>query len=663
MGNERASATMEYKAVGLNTLDQGMLGLAGLNQGLELVSKAFDLAEKAARAAEATIRPIVQTGSMFEQFGLQFETLLGSAAAAEERVKSLFDFASTTPFNLEQVVRAGQTMEAFGIFSEEALRSVGDAAAAFGKDLEETALAVAGAATGELERLKQFGITSARLAQEIGHEVRRNTVADLKEIADATIRIFEETAGGGMDRMSKSLAGMISNLQDSWTGFLKIVADVGVFDVAKGIVNDVLTIVNQLSEGGQAQRFGSIVGETISTAMEDVILALLDIVDQLSILVAPISAIGAAMSQISSAARFTPQAMLERFEIAAENAVFKLMTLASTGVTPRVSITGGPLEQQLFPTTPDPESITDQIRRGILSRRAFRRQQVFGDAGAFPGIAPGAPGFALDRPPGGQGPPDPFQRGGPRRSPAAAPFTTFPEHGELGPRGPGGMFLDEGMPQDRETQIVEIERLTEAEIEAAMRTQQAWDEARTSMARGFMTAFDIMMEQTKKLEDVTKISARSIRTAFGEGARASLIDWLEIEGRKAAIKAAVEGAAAAGAFASGNILGGIGHTAAAAKWLAVGVATGIAAGAVAGGGAAGDAFEGGGDAAAGGSVPASGTRQLSRTTGITTQTLTFNLTVIHRSAVVYGRDGVRELYQDQFEPMIQESIDLGRIVA
>ncbi len=139
---------MEYKAVGLSTLQQGAIGLTGLNQGLELVSKGFDLVAKTARLADAAIRPIIQTGSSFEQFNLQFETLLGSAEAAHDRMEKLFNFASTTPFDVSSVVEAAKTMEAFGIFSEEALTRIGDASAAFGKDLVETTLAVAGAATG-----------------------------------------------------------------------------------------------------------------------------------------------------------------------------------------------------------------------------------------------------------------------------------------------------------------------------------------------------------------------------------------------------------------------------------------------------------------------------------------------------------------------------------
>ncbi|MCJ7551631.1 MAG: hypothetical protein MUQ30_18320 [Anaerolineae bacterium] len=625
MGNEKATATMEYKAIGLDSLSKGSVGLTGLNQGLELVSKAFQLAESAARAADAAIRPIVQTGSQFEQFGIQFETLLGSAAAAEARVKSLFNFASTTPFNLDQVVEAGKTMEAFGIFSEDALRSVGDAAAAFGKDLQETALAVAGAATGELERLKQFGITSARLAQELGHEVRRNTVADLKEIADATIRIFEETAGGGMDRMSKSLAGMISNLQDSWTRFQKIVADAGVFDHVSFVVKTILDNVNKLFGSGDAERFGMVVGETIATAMRAATLALVSVA------------------------------------LEVEN-----MAFAVARILDPASKVFGPGPGAFAPLTPAQQKQfgipVQDPNRGRVTRElllGIQADLLRGPRGSAGMTIPGPSGPSAANP-GGYGAMNPFGigYGQPGSLPNGLSGSDRPNiiggagEASTGTRGDGSM------PMDRP--VEEIELLVEKETDAAFTVGKAWQDARASISRGWSTMTDSIMLQTMKLESIEKLSIRNIRNAFGEGMRAMLTDFILAQGDRAKAKAAEEAIDAIAALARYDFVSAAAHGAAAAGYAALGFGAAIVAGAIRGGGAEGDQFEGEGSGG-GSSTPASGTRQLSRTTGISTQSMTFNITVVHQSAVVYGRDGIAELYQDQIEPLIQESLDLGRI--
>ena len=114
---------LNYSVGGMGDLaDLGDI-MTGINQTVELVERAF-------HGVSAAITPIVATGSVFEQFTVQFETLLGTATAASERMDKLFDFAAYTPYQLDEVVEAAKSLEAYGIYTERALIAAGDAAAA-----------------------------------------------------------------------------------------------------------------------------------------------------------------------------------------------------------------------------------------------------------------------------------------------------------------------------------------------------------------------------------------------------------------------------------------------------------------------------------------------------------------------------------------------------
>lgn len=248
---------LNFQVGGLEQLSQAGNIVTGIHQGLQLVSEGFELAGRAVGA-------FVGTGSMFEQYNVQFETLLGSAELAKQRMEELFTFATTTPFELPDVVEAAKSLEAYGIYSERTLRAAGDAAMAFGKDFTETALAIAGASTNEMERLKQFGITTSAITEQLGHDMVRNTKEGLAEITQAVVEIFEGKAGGGMERGAQTLQGMFSMLSDEWTKFSAAVADADVFLTMKGIVSDILSLISSFTEAGTGEQLAAVIGRTIA---------------------------------------------------------------------------------------------------------------------------------------------------------------------------------------------------------------------------------------------------------------------------------------------------------------------------------------------------------------------------------------------------------------
>ena len=102
---------------------------------------------------------LVGVSREFEVLNAQLVTATGSAEGATEAFAAIEDFATRTPFQLGEVVTSFTKLVNLGLKpSERALVSYGDTASAMGKSLDQMIEAVADAATGEFERLKEFGI-------------------------------------------------------------------------------------------------------------------------------------------------------------------------------------------------------------------------------------------------------------------------------------------------------------------------------------------------------------------------------------------------------------------------------------------------------------------------------------------------------------------------
>lgn len=211
------------------------IGITGINQGLELAKKGFNLAKSA-------VIPFINEASKIEDLETQFVTLTGSIGNASALLVDLQEFAASTPFQLEGLADASKTLLSFGFGQDEVigkLKQLGDVAAATGKDLGEITLIygqvqAAGKLTGE--RLLQFQERAINLAPAIANimGVAESSVRDLVSKGKVSFEIFSEAfkslsaEGGqfaeGMIKQSKTLSGVLSTLTDN---FKLLVADIG----------------------------------------------------------------------------------------------------------------------------------------------------------------------------------------------------------------------------------------------------------------------------------------------------------------------------------------------------------------------------------------------------------------------------------------------------
>lgn len=145
--------------------------------------------------------------------------LEGSEDAADKAFDKISTFAGKTPFQLKEVADAFIKLKNLGLDpSERALTSYGNTASAMGKSLNQVIEAVADAATGEFERLKEFGIKSKSQGDQVSFTfkgVTKTVGKNAAEIQDYLLNIGEVDFAGGMERQSKTFNGQLSTLKDN----------------------------------------------------------------------------------------------------------------------------------------------------------------------------------------------------------------------------------------------------------------------------------------------------------------------------------------------------------------------------------------------------------------------------------------------------------------
>lgn len=186
----------------------------------------------------ATFRGLIETGigwnQMMEVSAAKWETLLGSAQAAQEQLAWMADFAAATPFEYAELDNASSRMKAFGFTIEQTralLGTLGDAAAATGTGSEgidriTTALGQMNAKTKvqtqEMMQLTEMGIPAWQMladamgitTPELMKLVEQGLVPAGKAIP-VLVEGMNKAFGGSMAKQAQTFTGRISTLKDN----------------------------------------------------------------------------------------------------------------------------------------------------------------------------------------------------------------------------------------------------------------------------------------------------------------------------------------------------------------------------------------------------------------------------------------------------------------
>ena len=128
---------------------------------------------------------IVETAAEFEDLYAKMLTVTGgSKELTDEMMAWAEGFAETTPFELKDIVNATAKLEAYGYKAKEILGKVGDLAAGYGKSLDSAVEALSDFSAGEMERLKEFGITKSMLIERARQDFDAEIVNSQNQLVD-----------------------------------------------------------------------------------------------------------------------------------------------------------------------------------------------------------------------------------------------------------------------------------------------------------------------------------------------------------------------------------------------------------------------------------------------------------------------------------------------
>tara|TARA_R100000084_G_scaffold24562_1_gene8770 strand:- start:45 stop:1907 length:1863 start_codon:yes stop_codon:yes gene_type:complete len=170
----------------------------------------------------------VNASRKFEDVKTRLVGLTGSIKNAEVAFEAFNKVAATTPFMLDDVVNAGAQLQAFGLNAEATLESVTDLAAFMGTNATEAANALGRAfagGAGAADILRERGILNIIKTTQGLDDLSKTTLPQFRQALLKTLVDPASGIEGSSKRMSKTLTGAMSNMQDAITRFQAKVGD------------------------------------------------------------------------------------------------------------------------------------------------------------------------------------------------------------------------------------------------------------------------------------------------------------------------------------------------------------------------------------------------------------------------------------------------------
>lgn len=209
---------------------------------------AFAVTSVAVGSLAAAIVPVQRK---FDQMQGQLVTATGSYENAAHAMAALNEFAAQTPYDLEQSVIGFTKLVNLGLTpSERALTSYGNTASAMGKSMEQMIEAVADAATGEFERLKEFGIKSSKEGDRVTFTfrgIKTEVGQNAAEIEKYLMGLGEVEFAGAMANQMDTLNGRISQAEIAMDGLKLAIAQSGIGDIMKEAVEGTTAALERMT--------------------------------------------------------------------------------------------------------------------------------------------------------------------------------------------------------------------------------------------------------------------------------------------------------------------------------------------------------------------------------------------------------------------------------
>lgn len=193
-------------------------------------------------AAGFTLKTAIESAGNIEQYRNTLETVLKDPNMARKKLAWASRFANRTPFETDEVLSGMTKLQSYGIEGDRVLKTtnrtylemIGDMASGMGKSFDQAIEAIADARTGELERLKEFGITKNMIAEfgkSKGLEIFNNKgqINDLELFNKTLFEMMDSRFGGAMEKQAKTFKGGLSTISGATKSALATLAGVNEF--------------------------------------------------------------------------------------------------------------------------------------------------------------------------------------------------------------------------------------------------------------------------------------------------------------------------------------------------------------------------------------------------------------------------------------------------
>lgn len=202
-------------------------------------------------------KSMLEQASSMEQYRNTLNIVMKDNTKAAQTFAWATQFANKTPYETGEIVEATVKLTNYGLEAQKTLPLIGDMAAVFagsGKTVNDATEAIADAQTGELERLKEFGITKNMIVEQgaktlAGIEIVNNKgqITNQKAFNAAMFSLMKDRYAGAMEIQSKSYKGLMSTV----TGVAKsgLARIVGINESGDAIAGSAFDIVKQKLSG------------------------------------------------------------------------------------------------------------------------------------------------------------------------------------------------------------------------------------------------------------------------------------------------------------------------------------------------------------------------------------------------------------------------------
>lgn len=195
---------------------------------------------------------IMEQTKNYQKYFAVLKNGFGDETKATQSLEMIYEFASATPFSVNEITESFIKLNNRGITPTQAeLTKLGDLASSQGKGLNQLTEALLDATSGEFERLKEFGIRAKTVGDNVTLAFKGNEVTVNKfnegALKDAVLG-FGALKGvtGSMAVISQTLDGQISNLGDSYDQLLVTLGK------SQGFLGTVIGLFKSLLDGVKA---------------------------------------------------------------------------------------------------------------------------------------------------------------------------------------------------------------------------------------------------------------------------------------------------------------------------------------------------------------------------------------------------------------------------